>query len=442
MSLYSAMLKRLGLIKEDTRGIAETTPDQWIYVTPDSTIDYAPNQLEDPTVKGVKAKYAKIHGLLGAAGTIKMPLQASTIGRFLDMLIPGDPVSSEMDTLTFTLGSNDAIDFKEDAGTELHAVMTAGTYPYGTTSATAGTVCALIKSILDSAGSGTYTVTYVYSTKVFSIAVAGSISAVQFLWKTGTSGSDNSDTSAASALGFTDADTSSSSPIASDSTTDLWAFTHAFTPSEDNEPQSYTVTISNSLAVKKYNLCNASQLKLARAPDQFINAEISIIAKAEATGSLGSPVYAESGVLGFQHDTFKIGGTTVTTAIKQWEITLTNGLMPLKVVSQEQTISNLIALENGCSGSFTRYFENETERDKFLAATETSLEIDIIGSDIDASGNVTYRLDLLIGVVQYTAYPFETEDDLLAAKVSWEGHYDATNSRVYLATLQNITSSY
>lgn len=89
---------------------------------------------------------------------------------------------------------NKYIDFDETAG-ELTATLTEGNY-------TAQTLCIEIKTQMDAAGA-TYTVTYSESTGKFTIAkTAGNFS---LLWKTGTHGSDNTDTHTGTTLGYSDA---------------------------------------------------------------------------------------------------------------------------------------------------------------------------------------------------------------------------------------------
>jgi len=94
-------------------------------------------------------------------------------------------------TLTITAGSNDKINFEEDGGGELTATLTAGTYTFDT-------LAAEIKTQMDAAG-GTYTVSYDYATKKFTITETGGVTDLDLLWNSGT----NSSTSAATTLGFT-----------------------------------------------------------------------------------------------------------------------------------------------------------------------------------------------------------------------------------------------
>jgi hypothetical protein len=107
---------------------------------------------------------------------------------------------------TFTVdSSNQYIDFKEDAGSELNATVANGTY-------FASTLVTAIKTALEAAGTGTYTVTYSSTTKKFTIAVSGAITNVQLLWKTGTHGSDNTDDHIGTLIGYNDTADSANQP--------------------------------------------------------------------------------------------------------------------------------------------------------------------------------------------------------------------------------------
>jgi len=434
MANFSQMLKRLGLAKESVRGTAEATPLVWVAISPDSEIEFKLQRLTDETVRGVKSKFPSGNGMIDIDGTIKFPLRASDAVEFFDMLI--DVASSaEASAFTVTAASNDKIDFKEDGGGELTATLTAGNFPMGASSAVVGSLCEEIKTRLEAAGTGTYTVTYDFSTKKVTIAVAGAIAAVQIVWLTGT----NTATSAATLLGFTVADTASAASVTSDSTTGQFAFQHTITPGTSLLPQSYTLYLDRSLSVKEYNGVNAGEIKLTRSPDNFIMMETAIMGRTEAAGLIGTPVFVESEEMSFQNDTFTIGGVA-TTEVKAWEVSLKNGLFKKRATTQDQLVDDLLALENTAEGTFTIYFADEVERAKFVAGTTTTLVIDINGDTIQ--GSEKYNVNLNFGIVNYEAFPFGDEDGLLAAKVVFRAHYDNANNRLYQVLVTNITQSY
>jgi len=111
--------------------------------------------------------------------------------------------------VTITTGSNDAIDFKEDAGVEQNATLDAGTYEmFGADDAAGDTIAKEIKTQLEATGAGTYAVS-VSSAGLMSITVSVGASAVQITWANGT----NEATSAKHVTGYGDADTASAATV-------------------------------------------------------------------------------------------------------------------------------------------------------------------------------------------------------------------------------------
>lgn len=106
--------------------------------------------------------------------------------------------------------SNNKINFKEDGGGELTATLTVGIF-------TTASLLTEIKTQLEAAGTGTYTVTYDglsgTNTRLFTIAVSGAITNVQFLWHSGTDVLNN----ARQVLGFNQFDTINTASHDSDS---------------------------------------------------------------------------------------------------------------------------------------------------------------------------------------------------------------------------------
>lgn len=169
--------------------------------------------------------------LTGRAGLGQMAL--GTIAPSFTLPVFGYPVGSGLKLLKAGLGqvvsteqasfvvdnANNKINFKEDGGSQLTATIDNGTYAAGTTSATSGTLCQKIKAALEDAvgSAGTYTVTYSYTTKVFTIAVGGGAAAVQLLFSTGT----NAAASARTLLGYGSVDTSSAASLLAGTATEV-----------------------------------------------------------------------------------------------------------------------------------------------------------------------------------------------------------------------------
>lgn len=433
MANYSSKLKSMGLAKESVRGTAESAPTVWIAPDEGTEMDYKINKLVDKALRNVMAEYPSLVGTKDGEGTIKMPVRASDVGEFFHML-GNDPTSTEQTTLTIE-ATNNKIDFTEDGGAEKTATLSSATYAYGTTSATAGTLCAEIKTRLEAANEtdATYTVTYSYATKKFTITKNSGV--FVFKWATGA----NTATSAKTALGFSNADTSSQIAQTSDSTTAQWAFKHTFVPLTTLSPQSYSIWFDRSLSCYVYNRCNVASIKLSCSNNGFVEMENKVYFQTEASESIGTQTYVESDPMTVEHVTFKIAGSE-NNEVKSWDVTLENGLLKKRTMSQTPDITDFVATEYKASGSFVIYFENETERAKYLANTSSSINIDIDGDTI--AGSIKYALHLNLYNIQYSAYPFGDEDGLLAAKVTWQAKYSTNDSKIFDIELFNIQSSY
>jgi hypothetical protein len=118
----------------------------------------------------------------------------------------GDPAVTEHFTygsILVTLDTNDTIDFTENGGAQVSAVLTAGTYPLGLSSAESGTLCALIKTQMQGAGLLTYTVTWSATTDELTITAGSGVFVLKFA--SGTNTAKNS----SGVMGFSGNDTAS-----------------------------------------------------------------------------------------------------------------------------------------------------------------------------------------------------------------------------------------
>lgn len=141
--------------------------------------------------------------------------------------------------------TNNKIDFNEGSG-EVNATIASGSY-------TAAQLCAAMDTALDAAGSASdYTTTYSTATGKFTITqdTPGTFS---ILWKTGTNGADNGDTSVASLIGFLDAadDTGSTAYTADNQAEALYENT--FTWPDTNEfPDNTSADHANGISLQDH----------------------------------------------------------------------------------------------------------------------------------------------------------------------------------------------
>jgi hypothetical protein len=91
-------------------------------------------------------------------------------------------------------------------------------------------------------------------------------------------------------------------------------------------------------------------------------------------------------------------------------------------------------------GGFTIYFQNTTERDKFIANTSVALRMLAVGATI--ASTYKYTTDINIYAAKYKAFPYGENQGLLAAKATFEGYYSASDSKAIDVALTNTDTAY
>jgi hypothetical protein len=371
------------------------------------------------------------------AGDGKIPLfyDPQMMGEFFYSLM-GGLTSVEESTITIS-ATNKFLDFNIGAA-ELIATVAEASYKIGTVQTEAGTLCkAIYDAIVAAEVVGTYTVTYSRSTKKFTIT--RSTGTFVLMLKTGTHGSDNTDTHIGTTLGFVDTADLTGALTYTGANTVNYAFKHTFTNTGIQKP-SYTFFLDRSINVLKYNLGTVKTLTLKGSNDGFVEAEASVLFKSEASGSIGSPSYPTQKYLSFQNVDFKIAGSS-NTDVKEWNLKLDNTAAPHRTLALSQEVSDIIAAGKfSIDGGFTIYFQNTTERDKFLANTAVAIRILSQGDTI--AGTSKYGIDINVYEAHYKAFPYGEDAGLLAAKATFEGFYSSGSSKALQIDLINVDVSY
>lgn len=201
----------------------------------DVTLDTAVNYIGAaiPSVKVVKTPLNTIK-ILAAISVVATGGSAAPILGF-DTSTSGNEIPSFVITT-----SNNKIDFKANAGLELHATLATGTYLMGADNTVPTSLCSQIKKQLQIADpSGTYSVSF--NTGTNKVTISRSAGTLQILWATGL----NNATSARTVLGFTLADTANAASVTSDSTTAAATYISSIGQT-DNEVPSFSVNSSSN----------------------------------------------------------------------------------------------------------------------------------------------------------------------------------------------------
>lgn len=220
------------------------------------------------------------------------------------------------------------------------------------------------------------------------------------------------------------------------------AYQHVFTvPQSSIQPPSYTLWLNRGVVSKRYSLGNISELTFSGDQEGLAQMEASVMFKSEDTDSTDTPSFAnESEEFTSYQASLKIDGVA-NVQVKSYSFKLENGLFPQRTLSLSQDIKDLLAVGPfKVSGSFDIYLEDMTQRDKFLAATQSSLELLIEGDIIEDAAKFT--LKILCPKIKYTAFPFGDMDGLLGASVEFEAEYDLATSKLADFTVINKVVSY
>lgn len=218
------------------------------------------------------------------------------------------------------------------------------------------------------------------------------------------------------------------------------AYKHTITNNAGIQKPSYTFFMDYGIDVKKYNLGVVKKVSLSSGVDNLGTLEADVLFKSEVTGSIGSPTFPTSRYLAFNQMDFKIAGTS-NTDVKDWSIEIDNGATGIRTLNLSQDVNDIVAPGKlDIKGGFTIYFQNETERNKFLANTAVALRLLAVGPLIAAT--YYYTVDVNIYEAHYTAFPFGEDQGLLAAKVEYTGYYSASDSKAIQVDVTNATTAY
>jgi len=160
----------------------------------------------------------------------------------------------------------------------------------------------------------------------------------------------------------------------------------------------------------------------------------------ESAGDIGVPVYTDEAIpLTFQHVTVKLGGVAMTN-IKEWSLSLDSGLFAKRNPGQQVAVDVLAPSRMKIEGSLTVYFEDETERAKFIANTTNYLQFLIQGDTL--AGNTKEAVDLNLYSITYKAYPYGDLDGLLGAQATFEASMSPADGKMVQVDLTNKIAGY
>ena len=334
-------------------------------------------------------------------------------------------------------GENDNIDFKEDAGAELHATVAAGSYIMGESGATDATLCKAIKTGLEAAGAGTYTVTFSNTTKKITIAVSGAKSAVQFLWKTGTSGSDNTDLHIGTLIGFSDAADSASEASHTGDSAVVTVFKHTFKLT-DSLPTGLTFEADRDTYGFVVEGGKINTLGLSTEVNGFLKMALGIIGEDMTTGSVTEATLPTAPLISFDDIVITYSGSQ---DVKTMEVSLNNNLKTDRYYLNSRLIKEPErSARIEVTGSITIEFNAITEYDLFRAATSGALVATATGATIKTGH--AYEMVITLGQIKLTGgVPKIADVGIIPLELPFKAYAADSSNREMVITLTNTISS-
>jgi len=368
----------IGFTADDTGALSYTADSAVAVVQKYIEINSDGLDLEEPpiysgAIPGVHRPYdERVQGRINPGGSIDFEMRYEGFELLLKHAM-GGASTAEVASFTVVVDTNDMIDFKEDAGAELHATLTPGTYIMGESSADAASLCLLLKTQLEAAGVGTYAVTFSNVTKKLTIAVSGGASAVQFLWKTGVSGSDNADESAVLLLGFTaGADGVNGASDTSD-TALVTIFDHTLTHA-DELPTGLTLDTDRDIKAFVMKGGKIRSLSLTQDVAGFLNGSFDSVGKDIDKAPVDTATLPTAPLVVFNHGVIQYDNSDIN--LTALDLAITN---PLK--EDRDYIGSRTKAEPKRNGKYTvmgnlsTEYESETLLDNFRSALTKALSV-------------------------------------------------------------------
>lgn len=423
-----------GFAKESVLGTAVTPPTVFLPFLPPESFTPAIALLES---KGVYTHADVVQRTAQGAGEIKgakikTELNPDTIGHMLMAAFGVDTVT-EVASYVVTLNTNDKIDFTEDAGSEVTAILTPGTYPMGTASSQAGTLCALIKAAMEAVnGTSTYTVTYSFTTKKLTITKSTGVFVLN--WATGT----NTLQAAKTLLGFTNADSASAIAAVSDSTTQPAVQSHVFKRGDVSALPSYTYWFKKADKYPYFSGCMLSKLSIEAKAKEYITADAEFVGLKyegyDAGGGAVSPSYSTRVPFTFAQAQIKIDDS-VSLDYDTLKFDLDN------MVEAEHVIAIDIWAKKVWAGGFRAtlaanlIFEDDVQYQKFISNAAAKVELILTHGDSINTAGTKHALTLTVPTGKYLTAPFVLPDGRISVPFTAVCQYNPSDSASVYATL-------
>ena len=217
-------------------------------------------------------------------------------------------------------------------------------------------------------------------------------------------------------------------------------YRHRFTPSSTALHPLYTLFTERGFMFKKHAGTMARQMTFTFPVDGRVTCSSDIMFKSEADGENLTPDFsADLQNLLFSDIKIFVAGTQ-SSIVRAASFAITNNGVAKRVLSQGRDAVDILAGAFRVTGTFQAYFEDETERAKFLASTTSSFKVVAEGEVLQAAQKATLEIDC--PQIKYSAGPIAEPDGILVQDFAFSAHKDATAGYSARATLINKVVSY
>jgi len=176
--------------------------------------------------------------------------------------------------------------------------------------------------------------------------------------------------------------------------------------------------------------------------DDTIKANVSFIGQNEATGTVMNGTYGTFQPFTSMGNLQVLIDGVVNADITNLSIEPNNNAKKIMGVGTNNTISKIVYGEVACEGSFDIVFADETERNKFINKTASTLQVKLTGATL--AGTARAELNFKMPAVEYVEAPFEDKDGVIGATIGFKAIYgaNAVGTGALLVELQNNKSAY
>lgn len=218
-------------------------------------------------------------------------------------------------------------------------------------------------------------------------------------------------------------------------------FRHKFVshPTTDEHPL-YTLFADRKTEAKKYGATAVNQMTFTFPVDGRVAVSADIMTLTEESGATLTPDFtADLESLLFSDVSIDIAGVT-SSQIRQVSVQINHNQVVKRVLNVSRDGVNICAGPLEVTGGFQIFFENATERDKFIAGSVSDVLILVQGQVLEDVQKATLQIDM--PRVKYDAAPFGDEDGAQVIDFTFRAVRDTSSGFQVEATLLNLETAY